>query len=156
MLSEINEIYKLTIWLFHWSNLTELETFYLTQKYFLLWRCEIFCKYCNKFVLCTDKYRAQKMYALTNFLTPLFVSQRRSHMQHIDIDFLHVQIVYVYLRLLFVMQRSYIDISSLHAQIIYVSIGFLFESQWSHMFHMDISSLHAQIVYVFLGLLFVL
>ena len=91
---------------------------------------------------------------MTNFLTPLFVSQRRSHMQRIDIYFLHVQIVYVYLRLLFVMQRSYIDISSLHAQIVYVYLGFPFQSQGSHMYHMDISSLHAQIVYVSLGVHF--
>ena len=88
MLSEINAIYNLTIWLFHWSNLTELETFYLTQKYFLLWRCEIFCKYCNKFVLCTDKCMPWQIFTLVYFRhdkfpdTSFCVSTKKSHAAH--------------------------------------------------------------------------
>ena len=79
-------------------------------------------------------------------------------MHHMDISFLYAPVIYVFLGLCFVTQRSYMhhmDISSLHAQIVCVFLCFLFVSQRSHMHHMDIYFLHAQIVYVFLGLVFV-
>ena len=48
----------------------------------------------------------------------------------------------------------HMDISYLHVQIVYVFLDFLLESQGGHMHHMDISFLHGQIVYVFLDVLF--
>ena len=65
-------------------------------------------------------------------------------MHHMDISFLYAPVVYVFLGLCFVTQRSYMhhmDISSL----VCVFLGFIFVLQGSHMHHMDIYFLHTQI-----------